>query len=114
MNLHEIFYHGVFFLSSNILQKTRHLWVRKEHDMRKVEDIFVDYMNNNDVEDNAEVKQSSARLLSYFGGIAGADKSVIDDMLSYLGYQYERQGFINGFTYAVQIADTTQKVGVAV
>lgn len=71
---------------------------------------YIEYMENHDVEDTAEVKQSTARVLEYFARITGMDKADIEDMLSYLGYKHEKQGFVNGFQYALQLSGAAQKV----
>lgn len=105
--------------------KTKPQSGRKEHTMfeehKKFEEwtpevqreTYIEYMENHDVEDTAEVRQSTARALEYFGRITGMDKADIEDMLSYLGYEYEKQGFINGFQFAMQVCEVAQEVGVA-
>lgn len=68
-----------------------------------IEDMFTDYMENNNVEDGTAVRRSYKRVLSYLAAILPVDKKNVDDMLTMLGYEYEKQGFVNGFTYALSI-----------
>lgn len=76
-------------------------------------ELYIDFMENNDVKDSAEVKQSEARLLAYIGRINATDKTDIEDMISYIGFERERQGLVSGFQYALQMRTATQKDGVA-
>lgn len=71
--------------------------------MKKTEEIFADFMKNCNVEDNAAVKRSDERALSYFFMLTGKDKSELEDILSYAGYEREKQGFMNGFAYALSL-----------
>ena len=68
---------------------------------RILEEIFIDFMENHETEDNENVRKSNERALSYFTGIT-ADKNDAEDMLTGLGYEYEKQGFMNGFLYALR------------
>lgn len=68
----------------------------------KVEEIFTDFMENHDIEDSTAVQQSNERVLNYFCVLTGKDKAEIEDMFSYAGYEREKQGFVNGFEYAMQ------------
>lgn len=71
--------------------------------MRKTEDIFADFMQNHEAEDGMGVKASDERALNYLCTLAQKDKAEVEDMLSYAGYEREKQGFINGFEYALSL-----------
>lgn len=70
-----------------------------------VEEIYTDYMINHDVEDGAAVRQSDAIVLNYICLLTGQDGAEIEDILTYAGSQREKQGFINGFLYALQLQE---------
>lgn len=78
--------------------------------MNIMEEIFIDFMETNETKDSAKVKRANKRVLSYLRAICNVNQSDIDDMLTGLGYEYEKQGFINGFKYAISL----NKGGVAV
>lgn len=69
---------------------------------RILEEIFIDFMENHETEDNENVRRSNERALSYFAGIAATDRTDAEDVLTGLGYEYEKQGFMNGFLYALR------------
>lgn len=69
---------------------------------KKAEEMFENFMENHDVEDSAAVQQSYEKVLNYFCILTGKDKAEIEDVLSYAGYEREKQGFINGFGCAMQ------------
>lgn len=71
--------------------------------MKKTEDIFAEFMENCNVEDSAAVQQSDERALRYFYMLTGKDKTELEDILSYAGYEHEKQGFMNGFAYALSL-----------
>lgn len=68
--------------------------------MKSIEDFFAEYMQYNDVEDSAAINVLNTVVLNYLGSIAPIDKQNVDDMLSNLCYEHEKQGFVNGFRYA--------------
>lgn len=70
--------------------------------MKIVEDIFNDYMQENDVQDSPKIRRANKRLFKYLGAISNVNKTDIEDMLTMVGYEYEKQGFVNGFVYALQ------------
>ena len=78
--------------------------------MNIMEEIFIDFMEQNEVKDSTKVKRANKRVLNYLGAVANVNKADVEDMLSGLGYEYEKQGFINGFEYALRL----KKEGAAV
>lgn len=71
--------------------------------MNMIENIFIDFMENNEVVDSAKIKKTNEIVLNYLESVAKIKKDDVDDMLSVLGYEYEKQGFINGFAYALHL-----------
>ena len=82
--------------------------------MNKIEDTFNEFMMNHDVEDSEAVKKANENVVNYLCLLAGKDKSEIEDMVSYAGYEREKQGFINGFQYAILMNSALQKGGAAI
>ena len=70
--------------------------------MKRTEEIFAQFMENYDVEDSTAVKKSNESVLNYLCALTGKDKADIEDIVSYIGYAHEKQGFINGFEYAMR------------
>ena len=66
-------------------------------------ETYIEYMTNHDIEDSVEVTQTNERVMEYLGKITNVDKAEIEDMLSYLSFERERQGFVNGFSYAMNL-----------
>lgn len=71
--------------------------------MNIMEEIFNDFMETHDTNDSTKVEKANKRVLNYLGAVSTANKADVDDMLTGLGYEYEKQGFINGFKYALSL-----------
>ena len=71
--------------------------------MNIIEEIFIDFMEQNEVQDSTKVKRANKRVINYLGDVANVNKADVEDMLTGLGYEYEKQGFINGFKYALSL-----------
>ena len=80
---------------------------------RILEQIFADFIENHALEDSAEVKMTTESAISYLKENEVIDTEDIEYLMTNLGYEYEKQGFVNGFLYGLQIRNVTQKVGVA-
>lgn len=70
---------------------------------RRLEEFFADFMENYETEDSANVKSSTEQVLGYISNASDVNKTDVDDMLTGLGYEYEKQGFMNGFQYALRL-----------
>lgn len=71
--------------------------------MDTLNDIFIDFMKSTDVEDCPAVRRANKRMLAYLNKISSIDKLGVEDMLTRVGFEYEKQGFLNGFRYAVHL-----------
>lgn len=66
-------------------------------------DVFIGFMENADVEDGRAVQRANKRMLAYLDKVSSIDKMNVEDMLTKVGYEYEKQGFLNGFQYALHL-----------
>lgn len=68
----------------------------------QLEQIFFEFMDNPEIEDDEKIlianEQAMNRISSH-----PMDCDDIYDLLTGIGFEYEKQGFINGFCHAIQM-----------
>ena len=69
----------------------------------QIEKIFFDFMDNPEVEDNEKVSISRDYAINQINSQHIMDCDDVYDLLTGVGYEYEKQGFINGFCHALQM-----------
>lgn len=58
--------------------------------MKNVEEIFKNFMETQETEDNAQVKAASRNVMDYISNTSKVDITDVDDLLTGLGYEYEK------------------------
>lgn len=71
--------------------------------MKELEKIYYDYQNNLDVGDSEEVKTARSSLYEFLEE-KGLTVFECEDFVNSLTSENEKQGFLNGFKYAMKIA----------
>lgn len=64
--------------------------------------IFDGYMQTREIEDCMRLKEVKRKIVDYICTIRPKCRDDIEDLLTLLGYEYERQGFSNGFEHALE------------
>ena len=68
----------------------------------QLERIFFDFMDNPEIEDNERITIANEQAINQISSQT-MDCDDVYDLLTGLGYEYEKQGFINGFCHAMQM-----------
>ena len=68
----------------------------------QLEQIFFEFMDNPEIEDNERITIANEQAINQISSQA-MDCDDVYDLLTGLGYEYEKQGFINGFCHAMQM-----------
>lgn len=71
--------------------------------MSKLEKIFLDFMDNPEIEDSEKVILANEQAIDRISSQHIMDVDDAYDLLTGVGYEYEKQGFINGFCHALQM-----------